>query len=186
MEKTGLTALKSKNFEIPGIEECPVNIECRVTYSEQANGYGIVVAQIVGASLDKDVFDLSKDKIAERYPLYEVLGRDLKIHIGYLSDVVQTSPKFPQDLKVFPFGRNVNYWLYDLTEEGYLSGEEWNQIRTLCSMWNRIYFSDLTEEKQDVRKKITQIFTFISWKEWDNLHAFMKTISLNSLYHYNV
>lgn len=182
---SGFTALPPCGIGVHGVEECPVNLECRVTYSELAMGYGVLVAQIVGASQDRTILELSKDRIADIYPVYEVLGRDLSKHVGWLAPDARLIPKFPQNLKIFPFGRNINYWLYELKEENIISEAECNQVRTLCSRWNRLYFSRLEQEKKETRKAITHLLTLLCWKEWDEFHQFMRDMP-SGMYVYNV
>lgn len=63
-EKLGLTPLKGKVVRAPLIEECPVNIECRVKQKIELGTHHMFLADVVAVTVDdkyineKDSFDL--------------------------------------------------------------------------------------------------------------------------------
>lgn len=54
----GLTAAKSTKISAPSIEECPVNIECKVKQVIETGGtHDIFIAEVVSVSVDDKYFD---------------------------------------------------------------------------------------------------------------------------------
>ncbi|MBP5304249.1 MAG: flavin reductase family protein [Lachnospiraceae bacterium] len=52
-----LTPLKSQKIEAPGIEESPVNIECKVTEIKPLGSHDMFIAEVVGVSIDEEYLD---------------------------------------------------------------------------------------------------------------------------------
>ncbi len=60
-EKTGFTKLESSKIEIPIIEECPYNMECKVLKEVEVGDWVILVSEIVESHIDKDKIETSKE-----------------------------------------------------------------------------------------------------------------------------
>lgn len=56
-EKTGLTPSPSKEVCAPGIQESPVNIECRVNRILELGSHDMFLAEVVGVSVDESLLD---------------------------------------------------------------------------------------------------------------------------------
>ena len=52
-----LTPYESKNISAPGIEESPVNIECKVTEIRPLGSHDMFIAEVVGVSIDDNFLD---------------------------------------------------------------------------------------------------------------------------------
>lgn len=52
-----LTPQCSQHIEAPGIEECPVNIECRVTEILPLGSHHLFLAEVVGVSVEESLLD---------------------------------------------------------------------------------------------------------------------------------
>lgn len=52
-----LTPQKSRYIKAPGIEESPVNIECRVTEVKELGTHDMFIAQVVGVTIDNQYMD---------------------------------------------------------------------------------------------------------------------------------
>jgi flavin reductase (DIM6/NTAB) family NADH-FMN oxidoreductase RutF len=52
-----LTPLKSQKIDAPGIEESPVNIECKVTEIKPLGSHDMFIAEVVGVSIDEEYLD---------------------------------------------------------------------------------------------------------------------------------
>lgn len=79
---TGLTPLESKYVKAPGIDESPVNIECRVKKIEKLGSHHMFIAEVVGVTVDekymdeKGKFELSKaGLVAYSHGEYYELGK---------------------------------------------------------------------------------------------------------------
>lgn len=56
-EKMNLTPLESKVVSAPGIEESPVNIECKVTQILELGSHDLFLAEVVGVTVDESLLD---------------------------------------------------------------------------------------------------------------------------------
>lgn len=52
-----LTPLKSAHIQAPGIEESPVNLECRVRQILELGSHDMFLAEVVGVTVDKEQMD---------------------------------------------------------------------------------------------------------------------------------
>ncbi len=73
IELAGWHTLPSKNIETPGIEECPLNLECKKIFFGQLPPpwRAIVISEVVGASIDSDLLDLSRAEVVRLFPMHE-------------------------------------------------------------------------------------------------------------------
>ena len=55
--ETRLTAQKSRYVKAPGIEESPVNLECRVVEVKELGSHDLFIAQVVGVTIDGQYMD---------------------------------------------------------------------------------------------------------------------------------
>ena len=76
-----LTPLKSQYIGAPGIEESPVNIECKVRQIVELGSHHMFIAEVMGVTIDEKYmdetgkFDLNKtDLIAYSHGQYFTLG----------------------------------------------------------------------------------------------------------------
>ncbi len=54
---TGLTAIPANQVSAPMIEECPINLECRVTSVQTLGSHDMFLAEIVGVNADEEYLD---------------------------------------------------------------------------------------------------------------------------------
>ncbi|MGD2072623.1 MAG: flavin reductase family protein [Candidatus Thorarchaeota archaeon] len=59
-EHLGLTPKPSEKIDSPMIEECPLNIECKVTQSMNLGSHDLFVAEVLAVHLDESVLDSEK------------------------------------------------------------------------------------------------------------------------------
>lgn len=62
IEKLGLKLQDSKKVSVPSLEDCPVNIECKVKSITHLGSHDLFLADVVSVSVDEAIID-SKDKI---------------------------------------------------------------------------------------------------------------------------
>lgn len=53
-EKTGMHPISSEKIAAPGIEECPINIECKVKEIKELGSHQMVLAEIVNVRADEE------------------------------------------------------------------------------------------------------------------------------------
>ncbi len=56
-EQMKLTPLPSEHIQAPGIQECPVNIECKVTQIIPLGSHDMFLAEVVGVTVDDKYLD---------------------------------------------------------------------------------------------------------------------------------
>ena len=57
--ETRLTPQASRYVKAPGIEESPVNIECKVTEVKELGSHDMFLAKVVGVTIDKQVYKMT-------------------------------------------------------------------------------------------------------------------------------
>ncbi len=77
-EKCGFTKIPADEVKAPLIEECPVNLECRVTEVRELGSHTMFLAQIVAVHVDEALFDKNDRICLENADLLAY------IHGGYL------------------------------------------------------------------------------------------------------
>ena len=55
--ETRLTVQESRNVKAPGIEESPVNIECKVKEVKELGSHDMFIAEVVGVTIDNQYMD---------------------------------------------------------------------------------------------------------------------------------
>ena len=81
---TGLTAVKSSKVKAPGIEECPVSLECKVIEVKSFGTHDMFLAEVVAVDVDEKYIDeagaLDLEKaglLAYAHGFYYTLGRKI-------------------------------------------------------------------------------------------------------------
>jgi len=54
-ETAGLTPLPSEKINTPGVNECQVNLECKLLWEKEAGDHQVVVGEVVGLSIRDDL-----------------------------------------------------------------------------------------------------------------------------------
>lgn len=83
-EKCGFHESESRKVGAPGIAECPISLECRVTEVKPLGSHDCFIAEIVAVTADEDLFDASgklhmerADLLAYAHGAYYTLGRQV-------------------------------------------------------------------------------------------------------------
>ncbi len=59
-QDTGFTPIESSKIGTPIIEECPYNMECRISQEIDVGGWVLILGEIIETHLDEDKVDLSE------------------------------------------------------------------------------------------------------------------------------
>ena len=73
IEVAGWHTLSSKQIDTPGIEECPLNLECRKMFFGQLPPpwRSIVIGEVVGVSIDRDLLEMRRSDTIRLFPMHE-------------------------------------------------------------------------------------------------------------------
>jgi flavin reductase (DIM6/NTAB) family NADH-FMN oxidoreductase RutF len=166
-----LTLLPSQVVSVPGIAECPVNLECRVEFVKDWHTHYAVFLRVIAASVDEAM--LARDRLAviRDYPTYEVDDQTNEFggaieRLGVNGDL-QACPGFPVGPKA---DRSVEAWIEDLRVEDYLSEIEAQKLMGWLQAWNDAYEAGDEGGGHAVRRHLTRALELAGWQEWEALH----------------
>lgn len=73
IEMAGWHTLPSKQIDTPGIDECPINLECRKIFFEKLPDpwRAVVVGEVVGVSINSELLNMSRAEVVRQIPMYE-------------------------------------------------------------------------------------------------------------------
>lgn len=98
-EKCGFHESESREVGAPGIVECPISLECRVTEVKPLGSHDCFIAEIVAVTADEELFDASgklhmerADLLAYAHGAYYTLGREVG-HFGF--SAAKKKKKYP-------------------------------------------------------------------------------------------
>lgn len=183
LEVARLTPFESKWVRPPSIKECKVNFECKIEFFKDYYSHAIVFVRVIGASIDEEILDWSREQVVSLYPTYEVDdisnpdvdGRSSVERLGVMGEIYEC-PRFPVGPKR-GWGGTFETWLTDLKEEAYISLAEYNQIIQLSKEWQQLFFDSYSIRREEVKKQITEISTMLAWEEWDHLHSYLASLA---------
>ncbi|MFB3879701.1 MAG: flavin reductase family protein [Armatimonadota bacterium] len=171
LEVAELTPLPSQVVGVPGIAECPVNLECRVEFLRQLYGRTFAVfLRVIAASIDEEMLARDRLDVIEHYPTYEVddatnvWGGSIE-RLGLNGELFE-APGFPACAKR-GFSTDMAEWLTDLRAAGHLSDVELARLDS----WISELTSASAEELPALRAQVTHALRLAAWEEWDHLHA---------------
>lgn len=179
-----LTPFPSKFVKPPSIMECKVNFECKVEFFKDYYTHGIVFVRVIGASIDEEILEWSREDIVHLYPTYEVddiqnpriKERGIIERLGIMGEIFEC-PGFPVGPKS-GWGGNFEIWMKDLKDEGYISQEELEKIIKIKRQYDQLFFNSISKERDKVKSNLTEICRLIAWQEWEKLHSFLSDIKL--------
>jgi len=173
-EVAELSLLPSQVVSVPGIVECPVNLECVVEFVRDLYGRAIAVfLKVVGASIDEEMLARDRASQINHYPTYEVddatnvWGGSIE-RLGANGELLEC-PCFPAGAKR-GFNSDMTAWVADLRQEGYLSEAEFSRL----SGWIQ-ELSSTAGRNRALRDRVTRALASAAWEEWDKLHAQLGT-----------
>lgn len=169
-EVAELSLLPSQVVSVPGIVECPVNLECVVEFVRDLYGRAIAVfLRVVGASIDEEMLARDRPSQISQYPTYEVddatnvWGGSIE-RLGVNGELLEC-PGFPAGAKR-GFNSDMTAWIADLQQEGYLSEAE---LATLSGWMEEL--NSTAGQNRALSERVTRALTFAAWEKWDDLQA---------------
>ncbi len=179
-EAAGLTLLPSHVVSVPGIAECPVNLECRVEFVRQQYSHNAVFLKVVGATVEEELLKMDRLDIIRRGPTYEVDDATNKWkgaveRLGTNHELLEC-PGFPVGPKAGPEA-GAAAWIRDLHEAGHLSQTERARVLVWLTTLDELPVSPSNEARQALQKRLTRVFELAAWEEWDALHTLLSSRS---------
>jgi len=174
VEVAELTLLPSQVVDVPGIAECPVNLECVVEFSRNLYDRAVAVfLRVIAASVDEEM--LARDRAAQisDYPSYEVddatneWGGSIE-RLGLNGELIEC-PGFPAGAK-HGFNSTTAAWLEGLHREGFITEPE---LGTLTGWLHELSGGGV--HPQVLVQQMTRALTLAAWEEWDDLHQHLAT-----------
>ena len=177
-EAAGLTPLPSHVVSVPGIAECPVNLECRVEFVRQQYSHNAVFLKVVGASVDEELLKMDRRDVIRRGPTYEVDDATNKWNgaverLGTNHELLEC-PGFPVGPKAGPEAGPAG-WIRDLHEAGHLSQAERDHVLAWLTTLDESPASPSNEARRTLAQRLTKVFELAAWEEWKALHAHLSS-----------
>jgi len=194
-EAAGFTLLRPNQVKTRGLQECPVNVDCRVVSLEDVPGtdYAILVGRPVGVSLDEDLPLLGTKenkqaqdptrraspglaaKVMELYSqyLYAVMDQGMVRKWGFhdVSNLsVRPLPSWGSRWVGgwwFGYRDQISYWLIELVDEAYISTSELFKIHGWLHGWHELFYSENPGTKEELRARITKLLKMMAWAHRD-------------------
>jgi flavin reductase (DIM6/NTAB) family NADH-FMN oxidoreductase RutF len=169
-----LTPLPSQVVGVPGIAECPVNLECRVEFIRGLYGRAqALFLRVVGATIDEELLARDRLSMINEFPTYEVddatniWGGSIE-RLGVNGELL-AAPNFPACAKA-GFNTDMTEWVADLLAEDYLSEAEGARL----NRWIRDLAIASGETRAELRERVTHALRLAAWEQWDHLHAHLR------------
>lgn len=165
----GFTLLPSRIVSLPGIAECPVNLECRIEGSRDWFSHWALVLQVLGASIDTDLLEQERRQIMGQYPLHQtdeqsnVFGGAIQ-RLGMGSELL-SCPGFPVGARRGP-GARTEEWLGDLQVARRVSGVEAEIIGGWLRAWREAESRGDDRRLDRLQQPLTRALELAAWEEW--------------------
>jgi flavin reductase (DIM6/NTAB) family NADH-FMN oxidoreductase RutF len=172
-----LTLLPSREVGVPGIAECPVNLECRIERVKDWYTHYALFLRVVGASVDQEYLARDRLEVISSYPMYEVddqtnaFGGSIE-RLGVNGELLEC-PGFPVGAKRGGQA-GAEAWVDDLRAAGYLSDAEAGKMIGWLQEWNASIEAGGGKQRERTRHQLTRALELAAWEEWDQLHAHLE------------
>jgi flavin reductase (DIM6/NTAB) family NADH-FMN oxidoreductase RutF len=172
-EVANLTLLPSRAVSVPGIAECPVNLECRVELVKDWRSHWVVFLLVVGASIDEEMIKGERLDIIRHYPTYEVddqlnqFGGSIE-RLGVNGELL-ACPGFPTGAKRGP-AAPVEEWIADLQNEHLISAPEAEVIQGWLGSWRVAAARGDQQRTDELRAPLARTLELAAWEDWAALH----------------
>jgi flavin reductase (DIM6/NTAB) family NADH-FMN oxidoreductase RutF len=189
VEAAGFSFLEPNQINVPGIVECPVNVDCVVHRFEDVPGsdYAVVVGGRVGVSVDKDIAQMSNLMDLYCHYNYAVMDRGMKRKWGFHDTQNLTVKPLPSWGSRYHGGwwtgpeqyqAGMNFWLLELVQSGYIFDEEFFKIRRWMAWFRREGFPAPEPLWSEMKQRLTTILKMMLWAHrdydlWHRVHEYL-------------
>lgn len=189
VEVAGFTLLPPNQIPVPGLTECPVNVDCVVHRVEDVPGanYAVVVGGRVGVSIDNDIATIPNlMDLYCHYP-YAVMDRGMKRKWGFHDRINLSVRPLPSWGSRYHGGwwtgpeqyqAGMNFWLFELVQAGYITDDEFFKIRRWMAWFRREGFPAPEPLWSDIKQRLTTVLTMMVWAHrdydaWHRVHDYL-------------
>jgi len=175
----GFTLLPSQAVSVPGIAECPVNLECRTEMVKDWHTHYAVFLKVVAASIDDELLTHDRQDIIRYYPTYEVddqlniFGGSIE-RLGVNGDLL-SCPGFPVDARRGA-AAPTEEWIGDLQAAGYVSEADATTIKGWLHSWRDAEARGNEAQMNRLREPLTRALELAAWEDWPALHDHVATM----------
>jgi len=168
--------MRSLYIDVPGIADCPLNMECTVEHLETYHDHLIAFVRVVGGSIDDSVLFWERQQIVNLFPTNDVdtivdgQGNVVK-RVAIMGDLF-LCPTFPCAPKQGWYG-TFDQWMKELREEDYLSRQEYETIIAWHARWQEILAQPASEERSRLQRQLTDVCRLIAQERWDDVHSLL-------------
>jgi flavin reductase (DIM6/NTAB) family NADH-FMN oxidoreductase RutF len=183
------TLLAPNQIRTPGIQECAINVDCRVHRVEDVPGtdYAVVVGGRVGLSLDKYILEYSNlMEVYCQYP-YAVMDRGMVRKWGFHDSRNLTVRPLPSWGSRYHGGwwtgpeqyqAGLHFWLLELLQAAYISEEEFFKIRRWLAWFRREGFPAPEPLWSELKGRLTAVLKMMVWAhrdydQWQRVHEYL-------------
>jgi len=165
----GFTLLPSHTVSVPGIAECPVNLECSIESSRNWFSHWALVLQVVGASINTDLLEQDRQALVRQYPAYQAdeqtnaFGGAIQ-RMGAGGDVLACLG-FPAGARRGP-GARTEEWLADLQVAHRVSAVEGDIMASWVRAWREAESRGDSRRMDRLHKPLTRALELAAWEEW--------------------
>lgn len=193
-EAAGFSFLKPNQIKIPGLAECPVNVDCKVVRFEDVPGanYAVVVARRVGVSVDEEIANMPNTMDVYSKYLYAVVDRGMKRKWGFQDRENLTVRPLPSWGSRYYGGwwtgpeqheAGFNFWLLELLQAGYISDSEFHKIRQWVFWFRRDGFLAPEPLWSELKQRLTNVLKMMVWAhrdydKWHEVHEYLAKFEL--------
>jgi flavin reductase (DIM6/NTAB) family NADH-FMN oxidoreductase RutF len=194
LASAGFTTIAPNMFDIPGLAECPINLDCKAEMVEDVPGadYALVLGIKVGCVEDRDLADAMSPELHVTREIMEYTNEFFGKLIYKVLDTDMTDKWTHYDangtvpIKPIPTwgsryagawwaedGSRLPFWLIELCQERILTKREYEKIMTAVRLWNegngvthlKEYYTP--ELKRELRERLTKLFKLMIWAQRD-------------------
>jgi len=171
-----LNLVKSQYVNVPSLDDCPVNFECKIGLLQEYYTHTIVFLNFVGASIQPEMLFKSREEIVAQYPtnfIDEIEGEDgiVRQRVGLISELF-LCPTFPVGPKLGWYS-DFKGWMKDLAEENYISSEELEKAVNWYDRWKAIYATPESAERAQMQERFTEFSRLLANEQWDEIHTLL-------------
>ncbi len=188
-KSAGFTLLEPNNIDVPGLAECPVNVDCKVHRFADIPGadYALVVAERAGASLNADIANIPNLMDLYSEYLYAVMDLGMERKWGFHDRKNLTVRPLPSWGSRYHGGwwtgpeqyqAGFNFWLFELVQGGHLSEDEFFKIRRWLGWFRREGFPAPEPLFSELKERLTTVLKMMVWahrsySSWHKVHEYL-------------
>ncbi len=170
-----LTLMQASGSDIPGIAECPVNLQCRIEDRRDNFSHVVLILEVTSVSISNSFSGKSRSEAIAAGPTYEV-DDQLNAWSGSVERLgvngeLLACPGFPVGPKIRSAG--LRQWLLDLQHEKLIEPAEYDILIDMLDEWDQ--GGHRWSERKKLRIAVDQVLHHLFWSQWDEFRTIMSS-----------